>query len=558
MSAGSSIRTLAAPAFLVTSILLTACWAGRPPGFEQERLERIEDLSESLANDLLALSAATKSLNLPSMRRYFAVAVRSAHLPVRPDVLTSEVKWIHRHGWTGGAQQRTLPRDAFLEELRVLLDHFQEIEDVRFGVQQAEFEDAGPSEGRAAIKMSIVGRDPEGRREWLQALLRIDVRKEGEEPWGIQRLEVESIESLVASTDLFSEVAVPAGVSAFFPPFGVTPNSGFVSHGAAAGDVNNDGLLDLAATGVEQNYLYLNLGDGRFRDVSASSAVQYVPIGSGAVFLDYDGDGDADLFLAAVGNQVLLENRWIPDGEVAFWDVSERAWVDVPAVGFSAAVADVNGDGRPDIYVASYNHYGAIMPNAWHRATNGTPNLLFINQGDGSFRQEAKAWGVDDRRWTYAAAFADLDRDGDQDLYSSNDFGENALYRNDGGRFTDIAAEAGVLDPGFSMGASFGDYDNDGDLDLHVTNISSTAGQRILQRLYPAERQDRRYLAKLAAGNSLYENLGDGTFRDRTSQAGGFAAGWAFGGGFVDFDNDGWEDVYAPNGFISGKSMNDT
>ncbi len=198
------------------------------------------------------------------------------------------------------------------------------------------------------------------------------------------------------------------------------------------------------------------------------------------------------------------------------------------------------------------------MRNAWHRATNGTPNLLFINQGDGTFVEEAARRGVADSRWTYAAAFADIDRDGDQDLYIANDFGENALYRNDGDTFTDIAPAAGVVDPGFGMGVSFGDYDNDGDLDLHVTNMSSTAGTRILARLYPDRPQERAYLSKLAAGNSLLRNRGDGTFEDVTQQAGGLGAGWAFGGGFLDFDNDGWEDIYSPNGFISGKSMKDT
>ena len=158
----------------------------------------------------------------------------------------------------------------------------------------------------------------------------------------------------------------------------------------------------------------------------------------------------------------------------------------------------------------------------------------------------------------YAAAFADLDEDGDLDLYVANDFGENAYYRNDGNRFEYIAEQAGLKDPGFGMGVSFGDPDNDGDLDLHITNMSSTAGKRILARLYPDAHPDGQFLDKLASGNSVYENLGDGTFRDMSAKLGGFPAGWAFGGGFLDFDNDGWEDIYTPNGFVSGKSMKDT
>ena len=136
--------------------------------------------------------------------------------------------------------------------------------------------------------------------------------------------------------------------------------------------------------------------------------------------------------------------------------------------------------------------------------------------------------------------------------------GAVAVYRNDGERFTDVANEAGIVDPGFGMGVSFGDYDNDGDLDLHVTNMSSTAGNRILKLLYPEGHQIRETLSKQAAGNSLYENRGDGTFRDVTETLGGLSGGWAFGGGFLDYDNDGWEDIYTPNGFVSGKTMNDT
>ena len=165
---------------------------------------------------------------------------------------------------------------------------------------------------------------------------------------------------------------------------------------------------------------------------------------------------------------------------------------------------------------------------------------------------------MNDGRWTYAAGFLDIDEDGDQDLYLANDFGENALYLNDGGIFTEAAEQFGIVDPGFGMGVSFGDYDNDGDLDLHVTNMSSTAGNRILKLLYPEQHEIRQSLGKQAAGNSLYENQGDSGFSDVTSVIGGLSGGWAFGGGFVDFDNDGWADLYTPNGFVSGKTMKDT
>jgi hypothetical protein len=108
------------------------------------------------------------------------------------------------------------------------------------------------------------------------------------------------------------------------------------------------------------------------------------------------------------------------------------------------------------------------------------------------------------------------------------------------------------------MGVSFGDYNNDGRLDIHASNMSSTAGNRILTRLFPNQGAKDNVLKKLAAGNNLFENTGDGKFKDVTAEVGGFGGGWAWGGGFIDFDNDGWEDIYTPNGFISGKSMKDT
>jgi hypothetical protein len=577
-------RSYAASILAVVAVALSApgC-ADREPavrgGFEKEWLNEVEDLSESLANDLLALSVAARERNDDAISEFVAERV-TTRIPTSAERVEPVVKWIGKHDWSYQASDgpEELSRDEFVGRIGTVLAHFDELEDVRFKVKGADFDPRDPDQGQARVKFFVIGRDHDGRREWLEGLADVEVERsaataepdradsagDAEAParkWLLRRFEVESMISKVSERDLFDEVALPAGVSAIFPPFGVGANSGFVSHGAAAGDVNGDGLLDIAATGVDRNYLYLNRGDGSFRDVSTDSLVAYAPPGSGALFVDYDNDGDLDLFLAAVGRQVLLRNQWIPDGQVRFDDVSEEAGVAIPAVGFSAAAADVNGDGFTDLYVASYNRYGTVMPDSWGRATNGTPNLLFLNRGDGTFEEAAESMGVDDSRWSYAATFVDLDEDGDLDLYVANDFGENAFYRNDhdsGGGFTDRADEAGIVDPGFGMGVSFGDYDNDGDLDLHVTNMSSTAGNRILKRLYPEDELGDSALAKLAVGNSLYENNGDGTFRDVTSAAGGIPAGWAFGGGFVDFDNDGWEDLYSPNGFISGKSMNDT
>lgn len=540
---------------------------------DRRYLEDIEDRSEDIANGLLELSVIVRDYNTRRIAEFFADPALTTPLPASPTAQTPEVKWVQKHGWQFEPKKTAATSRAdIVKQWEAFLSNFAEIEDVRFKLRASNFADNG-NVARATVGFYIIGRDSKGQREWMRGTADTvfafspDSKLSGgiannlsQHPgkWFIREFAIGAMNSLVATTDIFSEVGEPAGLGAVIPAYGEAGNTGFVWHGAAAGDFNHDGNIDLFVTASDRNYLYLNDGRGRFRDASEAAGVQSLVSGAGPVAFDYDNDGDTDIFIASVGQQILLENRLIPDGKPAFRDVSPEAGVAVQAFGFSAAVADVNSDGKPDVYVASYNKYGQVVPDSWFRATNGTPNLLFINQGNGTFREEAKKWGVDDSRWSYAAAFADVNGDHKPDLYVANDFGEKALYINKGDHFTDEAGARGVLDPGNGMGVAFGDYNNDGLLDIHSTNMSSTAGNRILARLFPNQGAKDNVYKKLASGNNLFENLGDGKYRDVTAEVGGFGGGWAWGGGFIDFDCDGWEDLFAPNGFISGKSMKDT
>ena len=546
--------------WLITGLLI--CRAVNVDGGEAPidtaRVEQVEDYSESLANQLHDLSLSVRDRDMAGLAAHFSPNLKAAGWPEPTGSEVQVIKWVHRLEVSRGEAE--LDRPAFLAHWAAYFGHFSTIEDVRFKLKQAHFGEGPPSQADADIYFSVVGRDRDGRREWVEARAHLVAHLAGE-AWRIARFEVKRFEPRVAQVDIFSEVSLAAGVYRSIPTFGAPGNQGFVAHGAAVADLDRDGLLDLFTTGPSENYLYRNQGDGTFANRAEEAGVRFTPRASAPLFLDMDNDGDSDLFLAAVGHQMLFENRLVPDGKLAFVDISSEAGVAYPAQGFSAVSADVNGDGRPDIYVASYNRYGDIMPNSWFRATNGTPNLLFLNQGAGRFLEAAADWGVADGRWTYAAHFGDLDGDGRLDLYVANDFGENGFYLNQGNRFRDAAAERGLLDPGNGMGVSLGDYDNDGRLDIHVTNMSSTAGNRILRRLFPdaaAQLDQTGVLIKLASGNTIFRNLGNGQFQDVTAEIGPFGAGWAFGGGFVDVDNDGWEDVHVPNGFISGKSLKDT
>jgi hypothetical protein len=543
-----------------------------PPPESVQALEVIEDLSESLANDLLDFSVAARDRNADVLQTFFAREVVGPTFPHEGHAERPEHTWFVRHAWRGVTDQpvQTRSGEAMRDEFVAFLNHLEHVEDVRVKVRQATF-DAGSevvpgakmptakpgARGRGLIGFFVIGRDNAGRREWIRGTMDAVVVR-GEDRWQFEAITPKTLDSMVATAEMFSEVSVPAGVDRQRPTFGEGGNDSFAWHGAAAADFDGDGWVDLFVAGPMDNTLYRNDGTGRLVDISAAAGLEGIDSGVSVLALDFDNDGDLDVFISGVGTQILLENRLVPDGELTFRDVSARAGIAVTAVGFGAVAADVTGNGLLDIYVTSYNHYGRITPDSWHKATNGTPNLLFINQGGLKFREAAREWGVDDRRWSYAAAFADVDGDGRPDLYVANDFGENALFMNRGTRFVDEAKTRGVLDPGNGMGADFGDYDNDGVLDLVVTNMSSTAGNRILGRMFPAATPQENVLKKLASGNSLFRNNGDGTYEDVTQEAGGLMAQWAWGGGFIDLDNDGWQDLYFPNGFISGKSMKDT
>ena len=544
---------------LVAGFLLVSCAPNLQPSLQAE-VDEVEEATESFANFMLDLGVALRNGSQVEFRSALAPSVVSTGFPSGMKPIIEDRGWVLRRidRRVMESQLNWISRDAFVFSLIRFLDRWTDLEDVRLKVKKSSLVGNTIS---AEVAISIVGRDEEGRRSWARGRAEVHASREGPDAvWSIDHFDITSLDTLMAKRDVFSEVALPAGMSRMDPPFLARRGPSFAAYGAAVGDVNNDGLVDLVVTSEAGNSLYLNRGDGTFDDVAAAARIREVHGDVVApLLLDFDNDGDLDLFLSAIGNQMLFQNRLLPDGHLEFWDISHESGVAVSAIGFSAVAGDIDGNGYPDIYVTSYNRYGQVLPDRWDGATNGTPNLLFLNRGDGYFEEVAEERGVADDRWGYAAGFADVDRDGDLDLYATNDFGGgNSLFINESGSFTDRAEEHGVYDGGYGMGVSFGDYDNDGDLDLHVTRMSSTAGRRILARLGEAELPSRERLEELALGNSLYENAGAGTFRDVSTGAGPFSAGWAWGGGFIDIDNDGYEDLFTPNGFISGSKLHDT
>ena len=179
----------------------------------------------------------------------------------------------------------------------------------------------------------------------------------------------------------------------------------------------------------------------------------------------------------------------------------------------------------------------------------------------GEFADVTAEVGLDanNRRHSLAAAWEDVDRDGDPDLYVANDYGQNCLYRNDGGRFTDVADASGVVDHGSGMSVSWGDYDRDGRSDLYVGNMFSNAGNRIARqaRFMPdSDAAVRALNLRFAKGNTLFRNVGD-TFEETSPGAGVEMGRWAWSSLFADLDNDGWQDLFVANGYLTTPDTSD-
>ena len=340
--------------------------------------------------------------------------------------------------------------------------------------------------------------------------------------------------------------------------------------GVSVADVNGDGLDDfyIAQPGGLPNRLYVRNSEGGFEDWSKKSSINFLDSSHANLFFDIDNDGDQDLVSGVYEGIVIMEN-------VGNGNFSKRASLLLPsAVPYSIVAADYDKDGDLDFYVCCYNrrmgskeHHLFARPVPYHDANNGGQNVLFRNDENWSFKNVTLLEGLDqnNRKFSYAASWEDYDNDGDMDLYVANDFGRNNLYQNDsdkneGTRFKDVSEDVGVVDVGPGMSVSWGDYDNDGFPDLYVANMFSSAGHRITSqdRFHKsADKDTREQYIRHARGNSLYRNLGNGHFEDRSVLSGISVGRWAWASRFEDIDGDGFQDVYVANGFITQEDTGD-
>jgi len=330
--------------------------------------------------------------------------------------------------------------------------------------------------------------------------------------------------------------------------------------GGAVFDYNGDGRPDIFfANGADlatmkktsakySNRLYRNDGNGVFTDVTAAAGLTGSGFDVGAAVGDYDNDGHPDLFVAGVHGNTLYHNN----GNGTFTDVTKKAGLDKsvdpefgPIFSVAAAWVDVNNDGLLDLFVVNYLQWtyaekplclADTTPEYCHpRFYKGVPDQLFINQGNGTFKDVSKEWGIRQHVGKgMGVGVADYDLDGRPDLFVTNDAEYEFLFHNLGNKFEEVAFQANVALPEegsfiSGMGLDFRDINNDG---------------------YP----DIAYVALNRQTFPLLENTGHGDFTEVTASSGMGAEslGMAgFGAALYDFDNDGWKDLFVSRGHVS-------
>ena len=240
----------------------------------------------------------------------------------------------------------------------------------------------------------------------------------------------------------------------------IISQSGTYSETASWGDMDNDGWLDLYVTnsdGVKKNKLFRNLGDGNFEEITSGSMVEDNQASRSVDWIDYDNDGDSDIFVTNESNQknALYQN----DGVGNFTKITNLSFLNSTRKSAGSSWADIDNDGDFDLFIANYE---------------GQANQLFFNNGDGTFVEVLGEGIVLEQGWSFGSAFADADNDGDLDLFICNAFGgnqKNSFYINNGdGTFYKEVTSSPSTQIGWTFGCAWGDYNNDGFMDLVLAN----------------------------------------------------------------------------------------
>ncbi len=335
------------------------------------------------------------------------------------------------------------------------------------------------------------------------------------------------------------------------------------SNGIAVGDIDGDGHDEVyvCQPGGLPNRLYKWRANGTFADITAQSGLDVLDDTASALFVDFRNAAVQDAVVLTADGPMYFQN----DGKGRFTHREGAFRFATPAQGTftGMAAADYDRDGRVDLYFCTYVYFQSEdryrYPVPYHDAQNGPPNYLFRNVADAVFEDVTASTGINqnNNRYSFAPAWCDYDGSGWPSLYVANDFGRNNLYKNEGGKFRDVAAEAGVEDMGPGMSAAWFDADNDGKADLYVANMWTASGQRVASSPEFAPVRDGKLTEAYRGhtkGNSLYRNAGGGKFEENGAAARVEMGRWAWSADGIDFDNDGTPEILVAAGMITNSN----
>ena len=522
------------------------------------------------------MKAASVSKNYAAVDRYFSPQYSGTTLGLNSLHETELRDGIHKQLLTSDGAH--LDRTGALAEWHKYLDSFDSIDELTFHVNRM-YDWKSRAATSASIRFELIGK-PHGapyagidRAYFNMSFSATDAG------FQITGGSLESGDRSIGDKPHFTDVSHDAGIdfkNQYYPEF-LKQKLKFAMirygpGGISAVDYNNDGFYDLFIPDGVESKLFRNNGDGTFTDVTAEAGLSGLDGVSTAIFADYDNDGFKDLFVSRTfkHNQLFHNN-----GNGTFTDVTAKSGIGEDCCTTVASWVDYDNDGKLDLYVGRYLDPRLDIPTTFY-ARNGLPNQLYHNNGDGTFTNVTEKAGVGEIGLCLGTVWGDYNDDGYPDLYVVNDFGRKTLYRNNGnGTFTDVTVHTGTLAYGAGMNASMADYDNDGRLDIYVTNIRSeeawyaewpTVGRYMANSwkqgvwktdmpLYFQIFQQSGFnfiqvFQAMADGNNLFHNNGDGTFTDVTEKAHANPIGWFWGASFADFDNDGWQDIFAADGWV--------
>ncbi len=560
---------------LILATLLIAC-AGEAPTADPSTDTLAEGSwpTEAFSSEagstkkLLLGSIEAGGLSAEAATQAFADDFRGEDFHQRPASASRIESGIHLADWQ--ETEASLDATAFRERWNDWLTALGEVQTVE--VHTWEIQLRPQASGLPGIETHeavwILARLEDGRLREERLYLVLDlVKLEGGE-WKIAGVGSEEGRTTTAPGPFFRDVSaqvLPAGYDQIGAQI-------YTDGGPVLADFDADGDVDLFLPRLHAPArLYENDGTGHFEDTTAARGLELNSLRQGTnsgLFLDLDRDGRLDL---AVGNKqdgLLVFRNQANGGTVRFSDATGGEPLAGTGEWESLAAADYDRDGLVDIYLTNYNLIDIEhQPESYVDARDGLGNVLLRNLGDFRFEDATASAGLTPgaERWSYAAAWADYDRDGDLDLFVANDYGPNSLYRNrDDGTFAQVATEVGAEDYGNGMGVLWADVDGDLWLDAYISNMQSFAGNRItLLENFPGSAEDRALYRRFSKGNTLLRNLGeqaegDVAFEDITDQAGVRGAFWAWGNLALDYDADADLDLFVCGGFYTGASAKDT